>query len=69
MIRKNRSANNGWGNSCLSVLVAISAPTALAVRVAEAAGITLIAVARSVGFEIVTHGGRIKADRSVHILA
>jgi len=31
----------------LSVLVAVSAPTALAVRMAEAAGITLIAVARS----------------------
>lgn len=53
----------------LSVLVAVSAPTALAVRVAEAAGITLIAVARSDGFEIFTHAIRIKADRSAHVIA
>lgn len=53
----------------LPVLVAVSAPTALAVRVAESAGITLIAVARSDGFEIFTHAGRIAADRSVHVLA
>jgi FdhD protein len=50
-------------------LVAVSAPTALAVRVADAAGITLIAVARSDGFEIFTHPQRITADRSVHVLA
>lgn len=53
----------------LPVLVAVSAPTALAVRVAEAAGITLIAVARSDGFEIFTHAARIKEERSVHVLA
>jgi FdhD protein len=41
------------------VLVAVSAPTALAVRIAEAAGITLVAVARSDGFEIFTHPDRI----------
>lgn len=41
------------------VLVAVSAPTALAVRTAEAAGITLIAVARDDGFEIFTHPHRI----------
>jgi FdhD protein len=51
------------------VLVAVSAPTALAVRTAEAAGITLIAVARSDGFEIFTHSRRITEDRSVHVLA
>jgi len=42
-----------------SVMVAVSAPTALAVKTAEAAGITLVAVARSDGFEIFTHSDRI----------
>ena len=41
------------------ILVAVSAPTALAVRVAEAAGITLAAVARHDGFEIFTHADRL----------
>ncbi len=41
------------------VIVAVSAPTALAVRMADAAGITLVAIARSDGFEIFTHEGRI----------
>lgn len=41
------------------ILVAVSAPTALAVRTAEAAGITLVAVARADGFEVFTHPGRI----------
>lgn len=51
------------------IIVAISAPTALAVRVAESAGLTLIAVARSDGFEIFTHPQRIKQDKSLHIVA
>jgi FdhD protein len=42
-----------------AVMVAVSAPTALAVRMAEAAGITLIAVARGDGFEVFTHPERI----------
>lgn len=41
------------------VLAAISAPTALAIRVAEAAGITLVAVARDDGFELFTGADRI----------
>ena len=41
------------------ILVAISAPTALALATAEAAGITLIAVARPDAFEIFTHPRRI----------
>jgi FdhD protein len=53
----------------LAVLVAVSAPTALAVRVAEAAGITLIAVARGDGFEIFTHAHRIRDERSLHVVA
>lgn len=42
------------------VLVAVSAPTALAVRMAEATGITLAAIARQDGFEIFTHPHRIR---------
>lgn len=45
-----------------ALLVAVSAPTALAVRTAQAAGITLAAIARSDGFEIFTHPERIDAD-------
>jgi FdhD protein len=41
------------------VMVAVSAPTALAVRMADAAGITLVAVARDDGFEVFTHQDRI----------
>jgi len=44
----------------IPVLVAISSPTALAVRMAEAAGITLIGVARDDGFEIFAHAERIR---------
>jgi FdhD protein len=44
------------------LMVAVSAPTALAVRTAEAAGITLVAIARGDGFEIFTHPERITAD-------
>jgi FdhD protein len=41
------------------VMVAVSAPTALAVRMADAAGITLVAIARADGFEVFTHHDRI----------
>jgi FdhD protein len=41
------------------LMVAVSAPTALAVRMADAAGVTLAAVARADGFEIFTHPSRI----------
>jgi FdhD protein len=41
------------------LIVAVSAPTALAVRTAGTAGITLVAVARSDGFEVFTHPQRI----------
>jgi FdhD protein len=46
------------------VLVAVSAPTALAVRMAEEAGITLVAVARADGFEVFSHPHRIVPDAS-----
>jgi len=44
------------------VVVAVSAPTALAVRMAEACGMTLIAIARKDGFEIFTHPHRVKGE-------
>jgi len=46
------------------LLVAVSAPTALAIRTAEAAGITLAAVARGDGFEIFTHARRIRCEEA-----
>jgi FdhD protein len=49
------------------VIVAVSAPTALAVRVAEAAGITLVAVARDDGFEVFTHGARLELSAVDHV--
>jgi FdhD protein len=42
-----------------ALMVAVSAPTALAVRMADAAGITLAAIARADGFEVFTHAERI----------
>jgi FdhD protein len=49
------------------VIVAISAPTALAVRLAEQAGITLIGVARSDGCEIFTQPERIVVPMVEHV--
>jgi FdhD protein len=48
-------------------LVAISAPTAAAVRLAEACNITLVAVARGQDFEIFTHPERFTAETSRHV--
>ena len=45
-------------------MAAISAPTALAVRVAEAAGITLVALLRGGDFEIFTQPERITGEAS-----
>jgi FdhD protein len=44
-----------------SVMVSVSAPTTLAVRMADAARITLVAIARPDGFEVFTHPSRIFA--------
>ena len=44
------------------ILVAVSAPTALALRTAEKAGITVLAVARSDGFEVFTHPQRLASE-------
>lgn len=53
------------------LVVAVSAPTALAVRMAEAAGITLAAIARADGFEVFTHPQRIttgvRATEAAHV--
>jgi FdhD protein len=51
----------------LPVLVAVSAPTALAVRMADEAGITLVAVARHDGFEIFTHPRRVGREVAAHV--
>jgi FdhD protein len=50
-----------------TIVVAVSAPTALALRTAEAAGITLVAVARDDGFEVFTHGDRIAFECATHV--
>jgi FdhD protein len=74
LIRHNRSISNGAVllTSRVSVemvqktamigapvIVAVSAPTTLAIRTADEAGITLIAVARDDGYEVFTHPDRI----------
>jgi len=41
------------------IIVGVSAPTALAVRTAEAAGLMLVGIARDDGFEVFTHPERI----------
>ena len=45
------------------IIVGVSAPTALAVRTAEAIGLTLVGVARDDGFEVFTHPERITQYR------
>ena len=46
------------------VIVAVSAPTALAVRMADVAGMTLVAIARKDGYEVFTHPHRIEPKLS-----
>jgi FdhD protein len=41
------------------MLVAVSAPTTLAIETADKAGVTLVAVAREDGYEVFTHPDRI----------
>jgi FdhD protein len=50
-----------------AILVAVSAPTALAIRTADACGITLIAIARGQDFEIFSHPGRIVEEQVRHV--
>jgi FdhD protein len=49
------------------VLVAVSAPTAHAVRLDEAAGMTLVAVARRDGFEVFCGEQRIRTETRAHV--
>jgi FdhD protein len=42
------------------IIAAVSAPTALAVRMADDCGMTLVAIARKDGFEVFTHPHRVK---------
>jgi FdhD protein len=49
------------------MIVAVSAPTALAVRTAEAAGLTLAGVARNDAFEVFTHPNRITNGQVRHV--
>lgn len=54
----------------VGVIAAVSAPTSLAIRTADAAGITLAAIVRSDGFEVFTHPRRIapgKSSRQAHV--
>ncbi len=51
-----------------TVMVAVSAPTTLAIRIAQQAGITLIGVARADGFEIFTRPDRI-LEKAAHDVA
>jgi FdhD protein len=49
------------------ILVAVSAPTALAVRAADASNITLVAVARRDSLEVFTHATRIVQKAEAHV--
>ena len=64
-----RSGNVSWPRKSRSrlkaammgaaIIVGVSAPTALAVRTADATGLTLVGIARDDGFEVFTHPERI----------
>jgi FdhD protein len=49
------------------VIVAVSAPTALAIRTAEEAGMTLVALVRGDEFDIFTHPERVARGASRHV--
>jgi len=48
-------------------VIAVSAPTALAIRTAESAGMTLVALVRGDEFDIFTHPERIAIGKSRHV--
>ena len=48
-------------------ILAVSAPTALAIRTAEAAGMTLVALVRGEEFDIFTHPGRVAGGVSRNV--
>lgn len=49
------------------IIIAVSAPTALAIRTAEAAGMTLVALVRGDEFDVFTHPARISDEASRHV--
>ncbi|SMC77429.1 formate dehydrogenase accessory sulfurtransferase FdhD [Rhizobium sp. RU36D] len=49
------------------VLIAISAPTALAIRTADQAGLTLVGIARGADFEIFTRADRVQSGVSADV--
>ncbi len=50
-----------------SFIIAVSAPTALAIRTAEAAGMSLVALVRGDEFDIFTHPDRVTSGASQHV--
>jgi FdhD protein len=50
-----------------SIIMAVSAPTALAIRTADAAGMTLVAVVRGDDFDIFTHPERVASGVAKHV--
>jgi FdhD protein len=50
-----------------SIIMAVSAPTALAIRTAEAAGMTLVALVRGDDFDIFTHPERVVSGVAKHV--
>ncbi|RWK05611.1 formate dehydrogenase accessory sulfurtransferase FdhD [Mesorhizobium sp.] len=49
------------------IIMAVSAPTALAIRTAEAAGITLVALVRGDDFDVFTHPDRVTSGVAKHV--
>ncbi|MDG4884596.1 formate dehydrogenase accessory sulfurtransferase FdhD [Mesorhizobium sp. WSM4884] len=49
------------------IIMAVSAPTALAIRTAEAAGMTLVALVRGDDFDIFTHPDRVASGVAKHV--
>lgn len=50
-----------------AIIMAVSAPTALAIRTAEAAGMTLVALVRGDDFDIFTHPDRVASGVAKHV--
>ena len=48
-------------------IIAVSAPTALAVRTADEAGMTLVALVRGMDFDIFTHPERMSPEAAMHV--
>jgi hypothetical protein len=66
--RPRFAARSSWRRGTISPGErAITEETALAPRIAEEAGITLVAVARDDGFEVLTHGNRIAFECAAHV--